>query len=150
MRRAIPLLAGILLSGVVHALDWVGVPEDGQTTRRNLDQMMQQYPLGANENIRFTRLSSDGLSTNLLMQVRGREPLHHDADSDITMFLLRGQGTIRIGDRSFPVKAGDVLHIPRGVPHGFVNQGSGIGIALLVLSPSPGPNDQVLDESAAR
>lgn len=76
--------------------------------------------------------------------MRDREPLHLHADSDITVFLLKGQGRIRLGARELPVKAGDVMHIPRGVIHAFINEDRAPAAALVVYSPAPGPDDRVL------
>lgn len=137
-----------MLPGAVAALDWVGVPEDGQTKRKSLDQIMQQYPLGPNEGIRLQKLSNNGRSATMLMQVRAREPMHRHADSDTTMFVLKGQGSIQIGDRAAAVKTGDVIHIPRETSHAYSNQGPGISVVVIVYSPAPGPNDRVVDDGA--
>jgi quercetin dioxygenase-like cupin family protein len=146
MRQVLATLAVALVPSLALALDWVGVPENGQATRKNLDQIMRQYPLGANESVRITPLSNGGRSATYLMQVRTAEPLHHHTDSDVTMFIARGQGTIRIGDRAAAVKTGDVVHIPRNVEHAYSNRGPGTSIVILVYSPAPGPNDLVRDQ----
>jgi len=67
-------------------------------------------------------LSRNARSSNVLVQVRDREPLHRHADSDITVFLLPGDGGMRIGKEALPVKAGSVIHIPRGAVHAFINR----------------------------
>jgi quercetin dioxygenase-like cupin family protein len=147
MSRTLCLLVGTLLIGSVQASEWIG-PADGnaQAQSRNLEQLMRQYPLGAAENSRATRLFQNERSANLLVQIRDREPLHYHADSDITVLLLRGYGVIQFADKTLAVKTGDVMHIPRGVVHAFINQGTEIAAALVVYSPAPGPNDRVLAE----
>ena len=139
-------LAALLAPGLALALDWVGVPENGQATRKDLDQIMRQRPLGANENLRVTPLSNGGRSATYLMQVRRAEPLHHHTDSDMTMFVVRGEGSIRIDDRAANVKVGDVIHIPRNTTHAYTNKGSGVSVLVIVYSPAPGPNDLVRDD----
>jgi mannose-6-phosphate isomerase-like protein (cupin superfamily) len=148
MRKILVGLLATLAPSLALALDWVGVPGNGQPTRKNLDQMMREYPLGANERIRMTPLSNGGLSATYLMQVRTAQPLHHHTDSDVTMFLARGEGTIRIGDRVAPVKTGDVIHIPRNTVHAYTNTGPGVSVLILVYSPAPGPNDLVRDDDS--
>ena len=85
-------------------------------------------------------------SAAMLVQVRDREPLHRHADSDITVFLLRGEGDMRIGKEALPVKAGSVIHIPRGAVHAYINRGPEPATALVVYSPAPGPKDRILVE----
>jgi len=44
--------------------------------------------------------------------------LHYDHDEQVV--VLRGEGTMRLGDETVPVAAGSVLVIPRGVVHSLV------------------------------
>ena len=39
--------------------------------------------------------------------------------TDEMSHVLSGEGMADIGGRRFPVKAGDVIHIPKGLPHAF-------------------------------
>jgi quercetin dioxygenase-like cupin family protein len=72
--------------------------------------------------------------------------LHRHIDSDITVFMLRGAGDMRLGKETRPVKAGDVIHIERDVIHAYINRGTAPAAALVVYSPAPGPKDRVLVE----
>ena len=82
----------------------------------------------------------------MLVQVRDREPPHRQADSDITVFLLRGEGDMRIGKEALPVKTGSVIHIPRSAVHAYINRGPEPAAALAVYSPAPSPKDRILVE----
>ena len=126
------------------AAQWLTPPAAGTVPTSEIDALLAKHPLGANENIKAVPLARSEHSAQLLVQVRDREPLHYHADSDITVFLLRGQGTLRLDKRTRPVKAGDVLHIPRGVIHAYINKGPEIGVAIVSYSPAPGPDDRVL------
>jgi mannose-6-phosphate isomerase-like protein (cupin superfamily) len=142
--RPVLLVLGACLASPASAAEWVGPAPDGAIAARDLERLLAENPLAPGENIKAIVLSRNALSANLLIQVRDREPLHYHADSDITVFLLRGRGVIHVGERAFPVKAGDVLHIPRGAVHAYVNEGPEVGVALVVYSPAPGPHDRVL------
>lgn len=146
MKRLLPVLLviGACLGGPAPAAEWVGPTPDGVIAPHDLEKLLVENPLAPGENIRALVLSRNALSANLLVQVRDREPRHYHADSDITVFLLRGRGVIHVAERALPVKAGDVLHIPRGVVHAYVNEGPEVGVALVVYSPAPGPRDRVL------
>jgi quercetin dioxygenase-like cupin family protein len=53
----------------------------------------------------------------------GEENVRHiHADSEDTIFILEGRGTIRDHDNgtSLQFEAGDVIHVPRGVEHQVV------------------------------
>jgi quercetin dioxygenase-like cupin family protein len=142
------VLLGMLLAtvaGPVPAADWISAPH-GAPEAHAIAQLLKDQPLAAGENIRVIPLQKTDHSAQFLVQIRGREPLHHHADSDITVFLLRGHGRIRIGERARPARAGDVIHIPRGAVHAYINEGPETGVAFVVYSPPPGPDDRVLAE----
>ena len=48
------------------------------------------------------------------------------------------------------VVPGDVLHVPRGVIHAYINQGPEVGVAIVSYSPAPGPDDRVLIKDRSR
>ncbi|MBI5611810.1 MAG: cupin domain-containing protein [Gammaproteobacteria bacterium] len=146
------VLLGLLLAaiaGPVPAADWISAPHGAPETRA-IAQLLKDQPLAAGANIRVIRLQKTDHSAQFLVQIRGREPLHYHADSDITVFLLRGRGRIRIGERERPARAGDVIHIARGAAHAYINEGPEIGVAFVVYSPPPGPDDRVLVEPSGK
>lgn len=46
-----------------------------------------------------------------------RTVLHRHLSSEEIYFIVRGDGMMTLGDRAFPVKAGDTICIPPGTPH---------------------------------
>ena len=145
------LVSLFLIAGGFHAAlaaEWIGPDAKlaGHYDTKQLEQLLEQNKPAANENIKVVPLFRNARSSNLLVQVRDREPLHRHIDSDITVFLLRGEGDMRIGKETRPVKAGDVIHIERGVIHAYINRGTEPAAALVVYSPAPGPKDRVLVE----
>ena len=142
------VLLCLLFPAQTLAGQWLG-PEAGATAPaapKNLEQLLAEDPLALGDNIKALPLGRSARAAHVLVQVRDREPLHYHADSDITVLMLRGRGAIQIGAKSFPVTAGDAIHIPRGVGHAYINAGPEIGVALVVYSPPPGPKDRVLVE----
>lgn len=142
------LLYVVLCINASHAGQWLGPQQRQEHVLRQTDfgQLLAANPLGSGENIKVVELSRNARSSNVLVQVRDREPLHRHADSDITVFLLRGEGELRIGKQMHPVKSGDVMHIPRGAVHAYINRGPEPAAALVVYSPAPGPKDRILVE----
>jgi len=145
------LVSLFLIAGGFHAAlaaEWIGPDEkvSGKYDTKQLEQLLEQNKPAQNENIKVVSLFRSERSSKLLVQVRDREPLHRHIDSDITVFLLRGEGDMRLGKETRPVKAGDVIHIERGAVHAYINRGPEPAAALVVYSPAPGPKDRVLVE----
>jgi quercetin dioxygenase-like cupin family protein len=143
------LISIFLIAGGFHAAlaaEWIGPDEKvtGQYNTKQLEQLLEQNKPAQNENIKVVPLFRNERSSNVLVQVRDREPLHRHIDSDITVFMLRGEGDMRIGQETRPVRAGDVIHIERGAIHAYINRGPEPAAALVVYSPPPGPKDRVL------
>ena len=91
-------------------------------------------PMGEDENKRVTTISSNGHSSGHIVRLRGEEPLHQH-DSDLTVTLLEGEGVLRYESRLIKAKKGDILFIPRGVTHSFVNTTDGLAVAYAVFTP---------------
>lgn len=132
----------------VIAAEWIGPDEkvSGKYNAKQLEQLLEQNKPAQNENIKVVPLFHNARSSNVLVQVRDREPLHRHIDSDITVFMLRGEGDMLLGKETRPVKTGDVIHIERGAIHAYINRGAEPAAALVVYSPAPGPKDRVLVE----
>lgn len=136
-------------AGATLAGDWLGPAGEGYGAHR-LERLLAENPLGKDENIRAVPVARSALSAQVLVQVRDREPLHYHADSDIAVLMLRGRGRLRIGEQDLPARTGDVLYIPRGVVHAYVNEGPEPAAALVIYAPPPGPDDRVLVESSGK
>lgn len=80
-------------------------------------------------------------SPRMLVGLNAFEPgqshaLHAHAGMDKLYHVLEGEGAFLIEGRELPMRAGDLLVAPEGVPHG-VRAGAGRLLVLVVLAPSP-------------
>ncbi len=57
-----------------------------------------------------------------VMEAGGGMP-NHTNTVEHEQYVLRGLARIGIGDETFDVQAGDVVFIPEGVPHSYMNVG---------------------------
>jgi mannose-6-phosphate isomerase-like protein (cupin superfamily) len=64
-------------------------------------------------------------------------PLHVHEDEDEAFYLLEGEVTLITRDGEKKARPGDYVHLPCGVPHGFVNA-SGAPARMLVVASSGG------------
>lgn len=81
-------------------------------------------------------------SPRLLAGLNAFEPgqehaLHAHAGTDKLYVVLEGEGLFLLGDREIPMRAGEMLAAPEGVPHGIRNPGAQRLVVLAVLAPAP-------------
>jgi mannose-6-phosphate isomerase-like protein (cupin superfamily) len=63
--------------------------------------------------------------------------LHAHAGQDKVYHVLDGEGVFLLADRELPMRAGDLLVAPEGVPHGVRNTGAARLLILAILAPAP-------------
>jgi mannose-6-phosphate isomerase-like protein (cupin superfamily) len=66
-----------------------------------------------------------GVSVIVVDAAPGEGPKLHRHPYREVFVVLEGEATLTIGDEQRLVRAGEVVVAPAGVPHGFVNSGSG-------------------------
>lgn len=81
-------------------------------------------------------------SARVLVGLNAFEPgqshaLHAHADMDKVYQVLKGRGVFLLEGRELPMRAGDLLVAPEGVPHGVRNDGEGRLLVLAILAPAP-------------
>jgi quercetin dioxygenase-like cupin family protein len=81
-------------------------------------------------------------SPRLLVGLNAFEPgqehaLHAHAGQDKVYQVLEGAGVFLLEGRELPMKPGDLLVAPEGVPHGVRNSGHGRLLVLAILAPAP-------------
>jgi mannose-6-phosphate isomerase-like protein (cupin superfamily) len=81
-------------------------------------------------------------SAQLLVGLNAFEPgqshaLHAHAGMDKVYSVVEGEGVFLLSDRELPMRSGDLLVAPEGVPHGVRNTGSGRLLVVAILAPAP-------------
>ncbi len=74
----------------------------------------------------------------------GGHPPLHTHDEDLFFVVLDGGATIRLGHDSHQAKAGEVIFIPAGLPHGSDNQSGAAERHLEILIPGVRPGSPFL------
>ncbi len=101
----------------------------------DLEKILAESPLGTTENIRLTTLGQGQGVSHHVVQVRDREAPHLHKLHDGTVVMLKGQGYLIMENRRVELAVGDVVYIPRGAVHYFVNSASEPAVAFVVFSP---------------
>jgi quercetin dioxygenase-like cupin family protein len=81
-------------------------------------------------------------SPRLLVGLNAFEPgqshaLHAHAAMDKVYSVIEGEGVFLLEGRELPMRAGDLLVAPEGVPHGVKNTGTARLLVLAILAPAP-------------
>ena len=63
-----------------------------------------------------------------------RNPLHLHPNCEELLFVMEGEADHKLGDEMFRIRAGDVIRIPRGVPHWARATGDTPLVALISFS----------------
>ena len=65
----------------------------------------------------------------------GGPPMHVHSKEDELFYILEGNYIFNCGDKKIHVSRGDLIRLPRGVPHSFVNVDSITGITMNTITP---------------
>ncbi|MCB9235339.1 MAG: cupin domain-containing protein [Bacteroidia bacterium] len=96
-------------------------------------------------NIKVVPLESDPHASSFLIWIRKSVKLHkHDSHSEHVL-ILRGKGLMRLGDREFMVRKGDLIFIPQGTPHSVKVKGRTMAV-LSIQAPQFFGKDRIMIE----
>jgi mannose-6-phosphate isomerase-like protein (cupin superfamily) len=125
------LVAALMV--VATSLTWAGEGRIGVTS---VDVILQKNPLEAGGPMAKVAGSSRAGNTELQVIEMSQIKLHHHNQEDHIVYVARGHGILRMGEKgqeTREVKPGDIINLPRGVPHGFEKQGEE-NLVLLVVA----------------
>ena len=108
---------------------------DDRLTQTDLQRILAEHRLSPSENIKVVTLGRGEGVSHHIVQVRGRELPHVHKMHDLTVTVLQGRGYLILEKERIDVTAGDVLFIPRGASHYFVNTHREPSVALAVFTP---------------
>ena len=100
-----------------------------------IEKVLAENPLGASENIKITTLGHGQGVSHHVVQIRDRENPHLHKLHDGTVVMVKGHGYLMIENRRIDLSVGDIVYIPRGAVHYFVNTASEPTVAFVVFSP---------------
>jgi mannose-6-phosphate isomerase-like protein (cupin superfamily) len=101
----------------------------------DLAKALAENPLAPNENFKMMTLGQAQSVSHHVVQIRDREGQHMHKTHDGTVVIVRGSGYLMMGNKKIELSVGDIVHIPRGAPHYFVNTGGDPAVAFVAFSP---------------
>lgn len=136
----------VLLCGCATTAPRLVTGEATSISQREIAVVLRENALAQGQDSRITLLRQSEHASVHLVQVRGAEKAHFHKTHDLTVFMVRGSGVMKIGPGTRWIRRGDVVHVPAGVLHYFTNGGSSPAIAVIVFSPPFDGKDTVTVE----
>jgi mannose-6-phosphate isomerase-like protein (cupin superfamily) len=134
-RGAFPaLLLSFLLAGCAP-VPYLFLQYGTELKRIDPAKVAADNPLGPNENIKMTTLGQGPGVSHHIVQIRNRESPHFHRAHDGTVMMISGHGYLILGDKRIELSTGDIVYVPRGTVHYYVNTGLEPTIAFVVFSP---------------
>lgn len=112
-------------------------------TQTDLERILAENPLPPAENYKVVTLGKAQEISHHIVQIRDRELPHIHKEHDLTVVVLRGQGYLMLEQKRIELAVSDMLFVPRGVVHYFVNTSTESSVALAVFSPSFDGKDSI-------
>lgn len=89
----------------------------------------------------FEFLRRRGMSVGLYWLPAGGQDNQHPHVADEMYLVLRGRGTLRVGDRDQPVRRGTVVSVDHGEEHRFVDITEDLQLLVVFAPPEDDPED---------
>lgn len=84
---------------------------------QNLQSLDTIKAYGDYDNIYFRQVYSDSLVSSFVIFVKKEVKLHKHGSHTEHVYILDGEGEMRVGETTIKVKKGDIIPIPKNTPH---------------------------------
>lgn len=103
----------------------------------SLPSFIEQNFISNREPQKITSLGCSGLSEGVLWQIRDPWVDQARPDSDAMLYVVGGEGTLRLDARTIPLAAGTFAVVPRGTTYTLARAGRNPLILLAIVSGAP-------------
>jgi mannose-6-phosphate isomerase-like protein (cupin superfamily) len=115
------------------------VPPPGKALTVNVPDFLERNFITNTQPQKVSEVGCSGLAHTVLWQVREPwEDRTHD-ESDVMLYVVGGEGTVRIGASDLAMEAGSFAQIPRATPYSITRRGRNPIIILATLVGEPCP-----------
>jgi mannose-6-phosphate isomerase-like protein (cupin superfamily) len=129
------LLRLMIASAALGILLWLPAGTAGEKIEVfSLGQLLKGKPLPPDKTahaIPVTKVPGAELQVIEMSKIR----LHSHKQEDHIVYIAQGTGKARLGNESRDVKVGDILLLPRNIPHSFDKTGTENLVLLVIATP---------------
>ena len=113
------------------------IPPPGKAVTVNLPDYIERNLITNSQPQKVSQVSCSGLGNNFLWQVREPWENRQHEKSDAMLYVVAGEGTLRLGSADVPVVAGSFTQVPRGTVYSITRRGRNPIIILATLVGEP-------------
>jgi mannose-6-phosphate isomerase-like protein (cupin superfamily) len=113
------------------------LPPPGKAVTVNLPDYIERNLITNSQPQKVSQVSCSGVGNNLLWQVREPWENRQHEKSDAMLYVVAGEGTLRLGSADVPVVAGSFTQVPRGTTYSITRRGRNPIIILATLVGEP-------------
>ncbi|MCI0427959.1 MAG: cupin domain-containing protein [Nitrospiraceae bacterium] len=129
------LLRLMVASAALGLLLWLPTGTAGEKIEVfSLDQLLKGKPLPQDKTahvIPVTKVQGAEVQVIEMSKIR----LHSHKQEDHIVYIAKGQGKAKLGNETRDVKAGEIIMIPRNIPHSFDKSGTENLVLLVIATP---------------
>jgi mannose-6-phosphate isomerase-like protein (cupin superfamily) len=111
-----------------------GLPPPGKAVTVSVPDFVEQNLIRNSEPQKASSMACSGLVQTVLWQVREPWDQRQHAESDAMLYVVGGEGTMRMNERDIPLAAGRFVSVPRGTTYGLTRRGRNPLIVLANLA----------------
>lgn len=113
------------------------LPPPGTPKTMPLIDFIEKNLISGKEPHKENLIGCSGVGQAVLWQVREPWTDRQHESADVTVYVIAGEGTLRLGDRDVSVTNGSFAVVPRGTTYGLTRRGRNPLIVLAVLAGAP-------------
>ena len=113
------------------------MPPPGKAVTVNLPDYIERNLITNTQPQKVSSVSCSGFGNSLLWQVREPWENRQHEKSDAMLYVVAGEGTLRLGSADVPVVAGSFTQVPRGTTYSVTRRGRNPIIILATLVGEP-------------
>ncbi len=99
----------------------------------NLPDYIERNLIAPTQPQKVSAVSCSGVGNNLLWQVREPWENRQHEKADAMLYVVAGEGTLRLGSADVPVAAGSFTQVPRGTIYSITRRGRNPIIILATI-----------------
>jgi len=122
------------------------IPPDDAGRPPAVIDAMRELDKAPDQDLAVVTLVESSSESFHLIRVRDRVTPHIHEWSDETVYILQGEGDLLLDQEWRRVRAGMLIHVPKGVPHAYINRGATDTLVLSAYSPPFRQGDRVFLE----
>lgn len=113
------------------------LPPPGAPKTMSLLDFIEKNFISGREPQKEDLIGCSGVGQTMLWQIRDPWSGRRHESADAMIYVVAGDGTLKLGDRDVAVTNGSFAVVPRGTSYGFTRRGRNPLIVLAVLSGAP-------------